>query len=422
MKSKVSGSQLSRRRFLRAAAGGTVLLGSVPLLTRYASAAEEIRLGALCELSGPASTIGSQQAIGIRMAVDEINKTGVLGGGPGIDGRPIRLILEDTESKVAAGLTKAKKLVEVDKVHALTGIIFSSISMAIQQYVNREAKIPFINSGSGNPAISEPPGCGKYSFVAAPNSRLVALAAGYAAKKHGSRWAFIADDYAWGRLSVQLMKDAINLDGKVDVVGEEYASFGTTNYAPYITKATAAKPDVIGIATFGAGYAPVLLQLHQMGVKAHRHHVFWSSVDANAAGDACLGMTTGETYLFPNSNVPRAMEFAKAYNAIHGTWPDPAAARGYDGVMLLAEAIRKAKGTNPDPIVKVLETTDFKSPISGNVRFRDCDHMVATPVYVLEAKHSPSYKYYGAYVETISNPNALLVPCGKTGCEPLMKL
>ena len=44
MKSKVSGSQLSRRRFLRAA-GGTVLLGSVPLLTRYASAAEEIRLG-----------------------------------------------------------------------------------------------------------------------------------------------------------------------------------------------------------------------------------------------------------------------------------------------------------------------------------------------------------------------------------------
>lgn len=403
---------LSRRRFLKVAAGSTAALTGAPLIAKYAWAKDEIRLGAICALSGPASTIGSQQAIGIRMAVDHINKAG------GVDGRPIKLFLEDDETKVPVGLAKAQKLVQANRVHAMTGIIYSSISMAIQQFINREAKIPFVNSGSGNPAVSAPPHCGKYTFQATPSSSLLALAAGYAAKKHGFRWAFIADDYGWGRLSVKLMKEAVALNGKIEVVGEEYAPFGTTNYAPYITKATAGHPDCVGIATFGSGYAPVLLQLHQMGVKAHRHHIFWSRADANAAGEACLGMTTGGSYVFSDPNVPQSLQWAKAYYAIHKKWPDPAAAFGYIGVMVLAESIRKAKGTDPDAMVHALESTPFNS-IEGHVHFRDCDHMLVTPVNVLEAKHSPTYDYYASYVETVKHPDALLVPCGKTGCEAL---
>jgi branched-chain amino acid transport system substrate-binding protein len=165
---------LSRRQFLRATAGGAAL-GVAPLW-KPALAAEEIRMGALCELSGPASTIGSQQALGIQFAVDEINKTGgILGKGPGIDGRPIKLLLEDTESKVATGLAKAKKLVERDKVDCVTGIIFSAISLAVQEYVNKDARVPFLNCGSGNPAISEPPACGKYTFQVLTNSRQLVM-------------------------------------------------------------------------------------------------------------------------------------------------------------------------------------------------------------------------------------------------------
>jgi len=181
----------------------------VPVGRRRARAAEEVRLGALCKLSGPASTIGSQQVLEMKMAVEEINKTGgIVGKGPRIGGRPITLVVEDTESKVATGLT----LVERDRVDALTGIIFSAISLAAQGHVNKDARVPSVNAGSGNPAVSEPPACGKYTFQGLPTSRQLVLPGLYAAKRFGPRWFFMADDYSWGRLSVQLTKDAIRLD------------------------------------------------------------------------------------------------------------------------------------------------------------------------------------------------------------------
>ena len=311
-------STLGRRQFLKTVSATTLAVGATPLRWRHAHAAEEIRIGALCELSGPASTIGSQQALGIQFAVDEINKTGgILGKGPGIGGRPIKLIIEDTESKVATGVAKAKKLVERDRVDVLTGVIFSAISLAVQEYINKEAKIPYVNAGSGNPAVSEPPACGKYSFQGLPNSRQLVLPSLYAAKKHGPKWFFIADDYSWGKLSVQLTKDAIKLGSPLETVGEEYSPLGTTNYAPYVTKAMAAKPDVIGLVVFGAGYARILKQINQMGAKAHIHHNFWSQIDAEAAGEAVVGMTAGEAYTFENPKVPRAQKYAQAYHAAH---------------------------------------------------------------------------------------------------------
>jgi branched-chain amino acid transport system substrate-binding protein len=415
-------SQVSRRHVLRVGAGAAALAAIGPFVPRTAVGAEEIKIGALCELSGPASTIGSQQALGIQFAVDEINKTGgILGKGPGVNGRPLKLIVEDTESKVATGLAKAKKLVERDQVDVLTGIIFSAISLSVQEYINRDAKIPYLNAGSGNPAISEPPACGKYTFQVLPNSRQLVLPNLFAAKKHGPKWFFLADDYSWGKLSVQLTKDAIKLGSPLEVVGEEYSPFGTTNYAPYITKAMAAKPDVIGLIVFGAGYARVLKQISQMGVKTHIHHNFWSQIDANAAGDAVLGMTAGEAYLFDNPKVPRAAKYAEAFKARHGSWPDPAAARGSNAIELIAIAVQKAGGTKPDAVVKALEGLEHKDSVMGALRIRECDHHVTGPVFVVEGKKNDKYGYYPAFVEEMPDPNALLVPCGKTGCEPLIQ-
>ena len=414
--------RLSRRHFLKAATAVSLASAPQPLLWRHARAQEEIRIGALCELSGVASTIGVPQSEGMRLAVEEINKTGgILGKGPGIGGRPVKLLLEDTESKVQTGVTKAKKLVERDQVDALSGIIFSAISLAVQEYCNKEAKVPFLNAGSGNPGLSEPPACGKYTFQGAANSRILSLPSLYAAKKYGPKWFLIGDDYTWGRLTVQLTKDAIKLGSPLEVVGEEYPPLGTTNYAPYITKAIAAKPDVVGLVVFGAGYARIIKQIRQMALKAHIHHNFWSQVDANAAGDAVLGMTAGETYTFENPRVPRAAEFARAYKARFGSWPDPSAARGYHAIEVLALAIQAAGTTKPDAMVKAMEALRFKNSVVGEFQFRDCDHAGVSSVFAVEGKFNNEYKFWPAYIEEMPNREALLVPCGQTKCEPLVK-
>ncbi|HEX7127575.1 MAG TPA: ABC transporter substrate-binding protein [Thermodesulfobacteriota bacterium] len=419
----MSDTATTRRQVLRAAAFGAAALGATPFIrSRALAQQDEIRIGALCELSGVASTIGSQQALGIQMAVDEINKTGGVLGKPGIGGRPVRLVLEDTESKVATGLSKAKKLVERDRVHVLTGVIFSSVSLAVQEYLNKEGKVPFINTGSGNPAISEPPACGTYSFALCPSSRLFSLPAAQAAKKYGAKWFFIGDDYSWGRNSVELMKDAANLGRKIEIVGEEYPPLGTTNYAPYVTKAIAAGPDVIGLVVFGAGYARIIKQIRQMGVRAHLHHNFWSQIDAVAAGESVLGMTAGECFTYEHPSAPRMQQFAQAYHALHGAWPDPTAARAYTGVEMLAMALQNGGTTDPVTVVRELRALRYRNSVMGDVYFRECDHAAVMPIFMVEGKQTEKYGIYPAYVEPAGDPDALLVPCGKTGCEPATKL
>ncbi len=410
---------VSRRQLL--AGSGSALLGSIVSACRRTGSAGEVRIGALCELSGPSSTIGTEQAHGIQFAVDEINRTGIPGHQPGINGHPIRLFLEDSESKVATGLARAKKLIERDRVHVLTGVIFSSISMAVQEFINKDAHVPFLNAGSSNPALSQPPACGRYTFVGEPNSSEFALAAPYAAKKFGTRWFFIADDYSWGRLTVDLTKAAIRRSAALEIVGEEYAPLGTTNYAPYITKVIAAKPDVIGLVVFGAGYARVLKQIRQMGASAHIHHNFWSQVDANAAGDAVVGMTAGEAFLFDNPRAPQALQFATGFHARLGHWPDPAAARGYNAVQVLARSIQGAGTTDPDAIVTAMERLTFADSVLGAFRFRECDHQATTSMFVVEARFNDTYQYYGSYVAEVDHPDSLMVPCGKTGCEGLVR-
>src|SRR2546426_11429446 len=122
-------SHVSRRHLLKTDAGAAAALAVGPFVPRHARGAEEITIGALCELSGPASTIGSQQALGIQFAVDEINKTGgIVGKGPGIGGRPIKLIIQDKESKGGTGGAKAKKPVEGDRVDGPPGGIFSPVA------------------------------------------------------------------------------------------------------------------------------------------------------------------------------------------------------------------------------------------------------------------------------------------------------
>ena len=44
------------------------------------------------------------------------------------------------------------------------------------------------------------------------------------------------------------------------------------------------------------------------------------------------------------------------------------------------------------------------------------------PIFMVEGKRTEKYGIYPAYVEPAGNPDALLVPCGKTGCEPATKL
>ena len=104
-----------------------------------------IKIGVLAPLSGPLAALARDIVDGARLYVDEANGEMV--------GRKVELIVEDYEFKSAVALTKTKKLVERDGVHAVVGVILSAAAIAMKDYIHAQ-QVPFIVSGAACPSPS----------------------------------------------------------------------------------------------------------------------------------------------------------------------------------------------------------------------------------------------------------------------------
>lgn len=111
--------------------------------------ASEILLGEVQPMSGPASLVGKAGAAGSKLAIAEINARG------GINGRKLRAIYEDDGYVPARSVSAVKKLIDSDKVFALTGTSGSSHIVAMLPTIE-EAKIPTIVHLAPNPAVVVP--------------------------------------------------------------------------------------------------------------------------------------------------------------------------------------------------------------------------------------------------------------------------
>ncbi|MCB1461213.1 MAG: ABC transporter substrate-binding protein [Nitratireductor sp.] len=109
----------------------------------------EILIGEVLMLSGPASFIGKSAAAGSKLAIAEINANG------GINGRKLRGIYEDDGYVPARSVAAARRLVDVEKVFAVTGTTGGSGVTAIMP-VLEEAGVPTIVHVAPNPSVLNP--------------------------------------------------------------------------------------------------------------------------------------------------------------------------------------------------------------------------------------------------------------------------
>ena len=97
-------------------AGLAVLLS---LSAGHATAQEKLKIGVIVTLSGPAAALGQQVRDGFTLAVKDL--------GGKMAGRDVEVVVVDDELKPDGAVTKAKGLLERDKVDFVVGPIFSNI-------------------------------------------------------------------------------------------------------------------------------------------------------------------------------------------------------------------------------------------------------------------------------------------------------
>ncbi|MGI4940063.1 MAG: ABC transporter substrate-binding protein [Janthinobacterium lividum] len=333
---------------------------------------DEIRIGLFGALSGPLA-INSVDAVNAAKAYyADVNAKG------GVNGRKIRLIVEDEKCSPAEANAVVRKLMTMDNVFALHGGSCSGVVVSLQELANRE-KIPhlFLNA-SGDSAVYPPTRYQFGSFAGTERSTMAAVMTFAAKTLGGKRLAIIGPDDDMGRAASRFARASAKKLG-VEIVTVETAANNQTDVTVPLLNTRAAKPDVILLTTYTAPTVLVLQKAHEFGmttpmVGAVQAMSSAPPAFAKAVGDnAALANFYYTNALASQLGTPRLQPFmdmfAKAYPSI--TSPSQVMPYGFNSTIAMIKGLEAAgRDLTRERFVEAMQTLDYESPITvGRIKF-----------------------------------------------------
>ena len=358
-----------------------LLCGALVFLANLANAhaAEPIRVGHFASLTGKEASFGQAARKGVELAIDEVNARG------GVLGRPLELHGDDIQSKAGESATVVKKLISRDRVVAVLGGNASANSLEAAP-ICQQARVPMIAISSTNPRVTT---SGSYIFRVCfidPFQGTV-LAKFARTTLHARRVALLTSvsaPYSVG-LSDVFRREFTAAGGKI--VTEQKYSEGDKDFHAQLTAIRAAAPDAIAATGYYSEAALICQQARELGLNLP---IFggdgWEAPQLLELGGPAVEGTYYSTHYSTESPAPEVREFIQKFHArFDGETPDAVAALGYDAVMLLADALRRA-GTTAGPALRdaIAVTKNFPG-VTGRTTI-DAQRNAAKPAVILTVK------------------------------------
>jgi branched-chain amino acid transport system substrate-binding protein len=378
-----------------------------------AEAQRPIKVGILDTYTGPPAVYGQDALNGFKLALNDINKKGVLGS-------KIEFTNRDDKFKVDVALSMAKELVMNEKVDILVGTINSGVSLAVSDYAKGE-KIPFIVWISKTEKITGEKGH-RYAFSTAENTYMAGKAGGLAlAKKPYTRYWIAGDDYEYGHaIADAAWRNLKKLKPNVELIGQSWWKVGEPDLVPYLTAIMASKPDAVIFATGGASMTNALKVIKTTGmsekVPIWIHTATDHSVIKPLGLDAPEGVMGTMDYHFYYPNTPANQAFVKAFQTAYGNAPGFSAFHAYLTANFIARAFEKAGAIDREKFISALEGMKVNSPV-GEIEMRACDHQAVLPLYMGTLKKVPQYNFLISS-DIVTLPGREILPT----CEEIRKV
>ncbi len=295
---------------------------------------EPVKFGVIGPYTGPNAKPGQSMKQGVQLAVDEINKTG------GVGGQTMEPIFEDDASVPAQSVSATEKLVTKDEVRFLIGTFNSATTLADMKVIDRE-KIPMLVPIAVAIDITE--SGNKWVFRnSATNPMQAEQLMNYIYNNTKNRkFAVIHENTDYGKgLAAAVTKYITEKSGQVSA--ESY-SIGDTDFYAQLTKFKNTKPDAMIIAGNLSEGSQITRQAKELGIKSQLFGFGGlSSYDYNnLAGEADEGLIC-TSYFEVSSPNPLAQQFVNAYKTKYGVPPDMFAAAIYEAVYIAKNAIEKS--------------------------------------------------------------------------------
>lgn len=337
---------------------------------------DDILIGHFASMTGSTATFGQSTDRGIRMAMDKIN------AGGGVMGRKIRVITEDNQGRPEEAVNAALKLINQNNVVALLGEVASSRSIAVAP-IAQQAKVPMLSPSSTNPKVTE---AGDYIFRGCfidpfQGSAMASFAVEDLGLKKIAVFTDVKNDYSTGL--AQFFKEKIQELGG-EIIADESYSEGDVDFRAQLTSIKAKNPDAIFIPGYYTEFGLIARQARSLGITAPMlGGDGWDSDKTfEIGGDAINGCYYSNHYS-PDDPRPEVQQFVGDYRSLYGVTPDAMAVLGYDAMMILSDAIRRAGSTDGAKIRDALaQTVDFKG-VAGLISI-DAQRNAQKPLVVLK--------------------------------------
>ena len=315
-----------------------------------AHAQETIKIGVITDRVGVSRPYSEPNTEGVVFGANEINQKG------GILGRKIELLIEDDQSRPDISAALARKLVDQGVVF----IISVSLSPAAQQQqtVTMEAKTPQMTpTNSADYLTTQLPN--PYFWQTGPlGSIQIATLLSHAKSKNFKRVALITDNSELGQAIAKAFKGTLEKAG-IQIVAEEVVARGATTAMPQMQKLRAANPEALFLAgVLTAENVLVFRAYKELGVKFPIHSSYNLSVPVyeTVAKGLIDGITFVDAY---DPDKPEVKAFEAAFRKATGKDPQNMHGYGYDGIMLVADAIRRAGSTDKEKIREAMQATNY---------------------------------------------------------------
>ena len=365
-------------------------LAALFLLTSTVLAADPVRVGFISVLSGPLAPIGNSELNATKMAVEDY--------GP-VLGQKVQLFPKDHNYNPGLANERAKELYEKDNVDVIVACSNSAAALAVSDQAERHKRL-FMSTSAGTTDLI---GKNRYTFKMNYNDFMLANTVGrWGAKNLGKRWYTITSDYAWGHDLLKHFTNALKEEGGAHV-GNDMVPVNTSDYSPYILKATQAKPDVLVLLNVGKDAANSTKAAVEYGLKKSVKivHALLFELDIKGAG---LETFAGDYTAAPWNwvvNQPGTREWADRYYKAHGDRPTFMAAAAYDATWQYLDAVKRANSQDPDKVIKALEGHTFKNFFTNPGYIRPEDHLEMTNAFLLRVKQPGEVKEKEDYFEVV---------------------
>ena len=326
---------------------------------------DEITLGSIQDLSGPLAGFGKQARLGMMLAVDEINETG------GINGRKIKLLVEDSGYDPKKAVLAAQKLVNQDKIFMMMGHIGTAQNLAAMPVQFEKNVINFFPITAAR-EMYEPFHKLKYSFAATYFDQMRIALPNLIKEKGAKKICTIYQDDDFG---LEVLKGAEAGLKTLNMDFAERTSYkrGATDFSSQVSKMQSSGCDLVVLGTIIRETIGTIGTARKLGFNPTfiGSSAAYTDLIHKIGGKAMDGLYATMTVQNPyTEETSQPIRFwANKYKTKFNEDPTVFSVYGYTIINTFTNAANKAgKNLTTESFIKVMDTLTIEPDIFGSAK------------------------------------------------------